>query len=41
MELLAKQGKYVLAESIRVNAEKLKKDLDTKKSEEVKNRQKQ
>lgn len=35
MELHAKEGKYVLAESCRANAEKLKKELEGKKVVEV------
>ena len=35
MEQHAKEGKYVLAESSRVNAEKLKKELEGKKVVEV------
>ncbi len=31
MELMAKQGRYVLAETIRLNAEKIKQDLDAKR----------
>lgn len=35
MEQHAKEGKYVLAESCRANAEKLKKELEGKKVVEV------
>lgn len=40
MEQHAKEGKYVLAESCRANAEKLKKELEGKKVVEVERRQK-
>jgi hypothetical protein len=40
MELHAKEGKYVLAENCRVNAEKVKKKIDCKKIGEVEKRQK-
>jgi translation initiation factor 2 alpha subunit (eIF-2alpha) len=40
MEQHAKEGKYVLAENCRVNAEKLKKELDSKRVTEVEKRQK-
>jgi hypothetical protein len=40
MEQHAKEGKYVLAENCRANAEKIKKEIDTKKVTEVERRQK-
>lgn len=40
MEKHAKDGKYVLAENCRVNAEKIKKEIDSKKVTEVERRQK-
>lgn len=40
MELHAKEGKYVLAENCRINAEKVKKELDCKRVVEVEKRQK-
>ena len=40
MEQHAKEGKYVLVESCRANAEKLKKELESKKVVEVERRQK-
>jgi hypothetical protein len=33
MEVLAKKGKYVLAENIRQNAEKIKADLEAKRKD--------
>ena len=41
MELMAKSGKYVLAENLRLNVEQLKKELDSKRMKEVKKRQHQ
>lgn len=40
MEQHAKEGKYVLAENCRINAEKMKKELDCKRVIEVEKRQK-
>ena len=39
MEVLAKAGKYVLAENHKLNAEKLKKDIDSKRLEMAQKRQ--
>lgn len=38
MELLARAGKYILAETYKANAEKLKKDIDSKRIEEAQKR---
>ena len=41
METFAKEGKYIFAEQTRINAEKLKKDLDLKKNLHLKKQHKE